>query len=217
MITKKDTSIEKNYWNNFYSGKTVVMPSQFCALLASEIKRDTPIIEFGCGNGRDSLFLARHGYSVHAVDLSEEAIAHNKIKAEGLTNVDFSQGDVSDEKDVASVIEEVRSNSKGQAIVVYSRFFLHSLDDAQENKFMNALNNNLNKGDYLYFEYRSKEDQSIDKIYGDHFRRFIDTEEYLESLTNKYAFEVLYSITGQGMAKYKEEDPFVTRIIAKKK
>ena len=82
---------------------------------------------------------------------------------------------------------------------------------------MSALSKSLKEGDRLFFEFRSIEDHDVEKIYENHFRRFVDTQQYLKSLTSDFNFDVLYSITGQGMAKYKEEDPFVTRIIATKK
>jgi len=44
------------------------------------------IVEFGCGNGRDSLYLAKQGYSVIAGDLSTEAIHNNSQKAAALTS-----------------------------------------------------------------------------------------------------------------------------------
>ncbi len=73
-MSKKNTIKEGAYWDGFYSKNDIEFPSQFCILLASETNRETPIIEFGCGNGRDSLFLAMHGYHIFYIDLSEEAI-----------------------------------------------------------------------------------------------------------------------------------------------
>jgi hypothetical protein len=57
--TVKDANTEHSYWNNFYLGKfDVGVPSQFCILLATEADKERPIVEFGCGNGRDSIYLA---------------------------------------------------------------------------------------------------------------------------------------------------------------
>ena len=39
---------------------------------------------------------------------------------------------------------------------------------------------------------------------------------FAKDLTNDYDMDIDYRIIGQGMAKYKEEDPFVARIIATK-
>ena len=57
---KKDQIQELNYWNNFYNKivdeTTFDIPSQFCCFMAIDIKKDTAILEFGCGNGKDSFF-----------------------------------------------------------------------------------------------------------------------------------------------------------------
>ena len=71
-------------------------------------------------------------------------------------------------------------------------------------------------GDMLYFEFRSKEDEVLDKVHGKgHYRRYVDTPVMMESLKT-LGFDIGYHITGLGMAKYKNEDPFVSRIIATK-
>ena len=75
----------------------------------------------------------------------------------------------------------------------------------------------LVSGDKLYFEYRCSMDESLDKVHGkDHYRRYIDTPLMCEDL-DKLNFRVTYENTGRGMAKYKAEDPFVSRIIAMKR
>ena len=72
---------ESSYWNNFYAGKfDIAIPSQFCVLVATEADKSRPVVEFGCGNGRDSIYLARHGFTVFAGDLSKQAVKKNTAK-----------------------------------------------------------------------------------------------------------------------------------------
>lgn len=40
------------------------------------IERDTPILELGCGEGRDASFLLNRGYRVTATDISPEAVRY---------------------------------------------------------------------------------------------------------------------------------------------
>lgn len=217
-MTQKKISLEKNYWNQFYHDNSEIreflLPSQFCCLMSTEVNPSTAIAEFGCGNGRDSVFLARHGFKVAAMDLSNEAIDKNNKHAQNLENITFYCGDVSQSNDVKLLLENARSISGNSNIVVYSRFFLHSIDDDQEASFMKSLSDNLISGDKVYFEFRAEADSKIDKIYGNHYRRFVNSAEYSKNLEETYNFSIEYSITGQGMAKYKSEDPFVTRITA---
>lgn len=56
------------------------------------------LIEFGCGVGWLSLFLAQRGYRVTGVDIAPEAIAaaNRQREALGLTNAEFRLGDYED-------------------------------------------------------------------------------------------------------------------------
>ena len=214
-MTIKNTNKESSYWNQFYDNFMFSIPSQFCTLAATEVGKETPIIEFGCGNGRDSIFFARHGYNITAMDLSSEVIKHNTEKTININNINFLQGNVANHDDVRRTIN-IANEDNSNNVVVYTRFFLHSLDQEQEKRFMISLSQILQPDDKIYFEFRSKEDANKDKIYGKHYRRFIDSEKFIVNLEKHYNFSVEYNITGQGMAKYKSEDPFVTRVIATK-
>ena len=222
----KDVPKEKGYWNTFYSKASIpAVPSQFCVLVSTELSRSTPIVEFGCGNARDSLYFISQGFTVLASDLSKEAIESNqeKIAADiGEKGTKFSICDCTDETDVDELIKSARATtaSSESNIAVYNRFFLHSIDQVQERQFLTSLKKSMIKGDKLYMEYRCDKDEALPKVYGkDHYRRYVKTSEMVQFLESdgEEAFEMEYETTGQGMAKYKHEDPFVSRIIAVKK
>src|SRR4030042_5345792 len=60
-----------------------------------DIPRGSKVIEFGCGEGRDSIFLAKSGFTVTAIDVSPSAIQRAKERAEEEgVNVDFLVNDV---------------------------------------------------------------------------------------------------------------------------
>lgn len=162
----------------------------------------------------DSIYFATHGFTVYGCDLSKDAIEKNIDKSKDVSSIEFKIVDASCEEQVQNVVNAARK--EGGNVTIYNRFFLHSIDEAQEEKFFHALSKALVGGDKLYCEFRSKEDEALDKVYGkEHYRRYVDTPLLVENLTTK-GFNVDYSITGQGMAKYKVEDPFVSRIIATK-
>lgn len=226
----KTVTKETDYWNNFYGKFDVAVPSQFCTMFATEANRKAPVVEFGCGNGRDSIYLARQGFKVFAGDLSEEAVAKNQAKEEphskregGGNTVSFNLCDVANAKDVESLLHLARDDNAGDSddpadcnnVTIYNRFFLHSLDDEQERLFLTALSDATLPGDTLYMEYRCSLDEALDKVYGkDHYRRYVDTQKLMDFLSKELKFDIKYEVTGQGMAKYKSEDPFVSRIIA---
>jgi hypothetical protein len=116
---------------------------------------------------------------------------------------------------VTNAINIARKKAENRNMVFYSRFVMHSLDDKQEQALLNILSENMNTDELIYFEFRSKEDENLDKHFGGHYRRYVDSDLFLNRLM-ALNFSIDYSLVGQGMAKYKEEDPFVIRIIAKK-
>lgn len=126
---------------------------------------------------------------------------------------DFNVCDVAVSKDVHDLLRKARGEDTATNLTLYNRFFLHSLDDKQERMFLTALSEATKAGDKLYMEFRCSLDAQLDKVYKEHYRRYIETEGLVE-LLKSLEFDVTYQITGQGMAKYKTEDPFVSRVVA---
>ncbi len=213
-MSEKNLRIESDYWNDFYARWGTDVPSQFCVMMATELERSSCVVEFGCGNGRDALYLANLGHRVSALDLSSEAISHNQQRADQASHLSarFVCGDVTLTQDVEQILSTAREAD--ESLTVYSRFFLHTLDQQQEASFLSALSQAMTSGDRLYLEFRSAEDATIDKLFTGHFRRYIQTDTLLDSIDETYQMQVVYHHTGLGMAKYKQEDPFVSRVIA---
>ncbi len=61
-------------------------------------KKPAALLELGCGTGSMTLELARRGYDLTALDLSEDmlAVAHQRAGEEGFRNILFLQGDMTD-------------------------------------------------------------------------------------------------------------------------
>lgn len=207
------------YWERFYKQNTLLVPSQFCTMVATEIEQGPCVIELGCGNGRDSLYLARQQHNVSAVDMSHEAVksCSEKAREKGLENVSFMQGDLSNQNDMTQLFIQARQASTCGTVIGYSRFVMHSINDEQEAKFLENISSLMQEGEKIYFEFRSKEDAELDKTFGGHYRRFVDTDAFIAAQTQIYGFSLDYSLTGRGMAKYRSEDPYVSRLIFTKK
>ena len=83
-------------WNTFYGERVMKAPflvnntlpdKMITEFVATHSVRDA--VEFGCGEGRNAIFLAKRGIDVVAVDSSDIAIRNAKDKAEGLVNAEF--------------------------------------------------------------------------------------------------------------------------------
>lgn len=212
-----DHNVKNNraYWEQFYKKNALSVPSQFCTMVATEIEQGPCIIELGCGNGRDSLYLARQQHNVCAVDMSHEAVKSCNTDAQemGLENAAFMQGDLTSQEDMVKLFSKARQSAPDGRIVGYSRFVMHSINDEQETKFLSNISGLMQAGEKIYFEFRSKEDAELEKTFGGHYRRFVDTDAFIAAQTKQNGFTLEYALTGRGMAKYKSEDPYVSRLI----
>lgn len=55
------------------------------------------VLDIGCGEGKDAVFLARNGYRVSAIDIAESGLDKGRMLAEKCnTYVDFFRADISD-------------------------------------------------------------------------------------------------------------------------
>jgi tellurite methyltransferase len=71
--------LEQPFWEKAYSDLAAAtfcggMPSQEIRDVASELPRGARVLDLGCGEGRNALFLAERGFDVTAVDISETGI-----------------------------------------------------------------------------------------------------------------------------------------------
>jgi 2-polyprenyl-3-methyl-5-hydroxy-6-metoxy-1,4-benzoquinol methylase len=83
---------DRDKWNDRYAGAGFFLgpdPSRFLAENIAMIKDLAPgkkALDIACGEGRNSIFLARHGFAVTGLDISEEGLAKARkwANAEGL-------------------------------------------------------------------------------------------------------------------------------------
>lgn len=215
-MTEHSIDANKSYWDEFYKNFQRRTPSQFCVSVITDLEVGSPIVELGSGNGRDSFFFAEQGCPTIAMDASQTAIqkCNEYSDAHAITLLHFMQGDITNKECVANAVSIARTKSPSGIVTIYSRFVMHSLDDDQQTSFLQALGACSQPNDIVYFEFRSQGDASLEKHYGGHYRRYVDTERFLVDLADAAGFCSTYSITGQGMARFKTEDPVVSRIIA---
>lgn len=206
-----------SYWNDFYRrGHAAAprLPSQFAAFALGEmLTPDSPtgqidgVIEFGCGNGRDSQLFAAHGLSVMGLDESIEAIG--LCRTAGLpVHARFECCAAGHSRDVIEAFTEQHSR-----VAVYARFFLHAISEEDERCLLALLQATLPEGAPLFLEYRTTADADQHKIFGEsHYRRYLDHRATLARIAAS-GFAVVYEIEGRGLAKYREEDALVGRCI----
>lgn len=212
-----DYDRDKEYWNEYYKslGYDRIEPSDFAQYIVMELPLKSHILELGCGNGRDSLFFLDKGHDVIAVDSSNTAIDMLNRLTQGFRNAMFICDDF------------VKCSTLYQMIYdcIYSRFTLHAITDEQETELLNNVRSSLGRDGLFCIEARTIHDDICGRgtkvghnayVYNDHFRRFIDVNEF-ENKLKLLGFEIISLEEKTGLSKTIDSDPMLMRCIAKAK
>ena len=189
-IMEKTGKHPNSYWSKFYQNKqSIDKPSYFCNFVIENYDlKNKKIVEFCCGDGRDTYKLANYCDNILGIDFA--------TKPADSKNCSFLQ------KDIQSFLLSVDSNDYD---VSYCRFGLHSVSEQIENMI-------LDFSKEIYFEFRSDLDNSF---VPDHFRRTINGNNFIKKIINKN-YKILFFQESNNLAPYGDQDPVIIRIIAKK-
>lgn len=207
---KRDT----DYWNDYYKREVDTMqPSLFAKEAEKLLVKSKNLLELGCGDGRDSVYFASVGLNVTAIDASDVAI--DRLKKEH------------DDDNICFICDDFVSSSaifSGQYDYVYSRFTLHAINDVQETEVLHNVFKVLKQEGLFLIEVRSVNDELFGKgkkvgrnsfVYDGHFRRFIEMEELVGKL-KETGFGILSAVEDIDFAPYKDSNPPIIRVVAKK-
>lgn len=211
LIYNRDTA----YWDEYYKGGYALHDkSKFAEFVSDFIKNEKTLLDCGCGNGRDSIFFASNGLHVSGVDASVESINMLKASSDGMNNIEAICGDfVADTK-----------VWKRKYDCVYSRFSLHAISKAQQQIFLKNTYNSLPYGGRLFIEVRSINDDLYGKgekigedefFFDGHYRRFLRLEQLADNI-ERLGFAIEYCAERKEFAKYKDQNPPIIRVVAKK-
>ena len=192
-----------------------MIPSQFAVFFANEIDLASVVIELGSGNGRDAMFLGKCVHHVLAVDGSEAATNSciTEAKQQGIKNIDFIHSLI-DEPDLLNKVKnKLLIISDDLPIYIFSRFFLHSISEQDEDKLIFLIAQLLdNHNGAIYLEFRTIEDELLSKYTDCHYRRYVDPARLIKKF-NDLDYSTDYHVQGVGFAKYKVDDAHVARLV----
>lgn len=198
------------HWQEFYSSpifqEELLLPSQFGAFVSNEIARNSLIIDVGCGNGRDSLYFGRHGFTVIGIDRSEKAISLCKKNAP--KNCLFMCCDLS-AVDFKTQLDDY-PNTENKNVIIYSRFFLHAIDRQLQRTFLSEASSLQKKNLKCFLEFRIDKDKERKKETPEHYRRYVDLTEFEKDAAD-FSWKIDYKNVGTGLAKYRQDDAYVAR------
>ena len=200
------------FWSKHYKKFDFDQPSNFCNFFVNNyLNQNDHVIELGCGNGRDGIQIHKNSAFYTGVDLCENAIKKCNQKFAQINkheNYEF----------IKSSMTLIDIEKKAKNLVFYSRFSLHSISFEDQKKLIKKLES-LDEKWIFAIEVRTIFDELYgvgkplkkNEFYTDHYRRFIDPDEFISEIKSK--FFVKYEILSKGLAKYKDEDPKVLRLI----
>jgi len=203
-----------DYWNNYYKiGNVISEPSSFAEFCLNEFMPDgARIIELGSGNGRDSLYFARHGFDVIAIDQSHSACLYSQEQADknSLDRLKFIESDFTNNNfDEHSIVD-----------VFYSRFTMHSITFEQQNRLLKNVHGKLHKGGLFFIEARTIHDPLCGvgtdiedfQFVTDHYRRFIDSDQFVKQCLD-LGFKLKFMIEKDGLSVVKDDNPVLLRLV----
>ncbi len=168
-------------YNKIYSSFNVseeIKPSQILNLIWKNFLTNSSVLDLGCGQGGDSLFLAKNGFPVTAIDSSSVAINQIKDKKDELklNNLELVCGDIKN-FDI----------KKDKYQVIICRNVLNFLNKEEALRILNGLQDNIQKGGYIIIEVFTKNDPSF--ISDNKFSSYFDEQELLNLLAG---YKLLY-------------------------
>jgi GT2 family glycosyltransferase/SAM-dependent methyltransferase len=173
--------VNEDFWKKFYAKPHTLEPTPFAVWADLWNRR---IVDFGCGNGRDTLYFSGRGNTTVGVDL---------CAPDG-------------EMFCKTSIEDFIANNHEDWGIAYCRFLFHAIEKPTQDRLLDwVVKNHMT----LYAEFRSDQDNPKPG----HERRLLSGDLVLSELLAR-GFHVHHYHEGQGLAKFKGEDPHVVRIVA---
>ena len=106
---------------------------------------------------------------------------------------------------------------------IYSRFTFHAINEKKEDKTLDWITDHLKDDSLFLLEARSIKDPmynegkklSKTENFTTHYRRFMQLDKIVSKLESR-DLEIIYQIEDKDLAVYKDDNPYVIRLIAKK-
>lgn len=208
---------DKEYWANYYrKNLDPTKQSSFAEFILPKLTKDKRLIELGCGNARDSVYFSKNGLNVIAVDQVKEEIDYLNENHKN-DNIDFVCDDFTD---LENSTNEIFDN---EFDYIYSRFTFHAINEKKEDKTLDWIKDHLKPDSLFLLEARSIKDPmynegkklSNTENFTNHYRRYMQLDNIVSKLESR-DLEIVYQIEDNDLAVYKNDNPYVIRLIAKK-
>jgi tellurite methyltransferase len=148
-VTGDDNEDDRQHWDRLYNTQGYVYGTEPAGFLKDHLKLlpQGKVLDIAMGEGRNAVYLARKGYKVEGVDISEVALrkarrlAKDNHVAVNTINADLNTYEITPESyDVIlnidylqrSLIPQIKKGLKKGGIVVFENFTVDQLQNTQE-------------------------------------------------------------------------------------
>lgn len=207
---------DSSYWDSYYMNKLLLQePSTFVSYINKYFEAGKKIVDLGCGNGCDSNYFGENNLITLGVDYANELISRLQ-KENNSKNVTY----INDDFTTSKVLFLQNFD------YCYSRLSFESINKYQQDILLANVYKSLCKGGYFFVEARTIHDEIFGLgeavegeenayIYEDHYRRFIDMNEFVIQL-KELGFTIIEAFESNNLSKHGTSNPTLMRIIARK-
>ncbi|MQW75696.1 class I SAM-dependent methyltransferase [Nocardioides sp. dk4132] len=208
----------RKHWDSFDSQQRHTVPKRptpFARWVANHYPSTRPIVDVGAGTGRDAIFFAsERGRRVLALDYVVSAVRSGQRIAENRSlPIRWDLVNLYDTREVMAY--GARLSRLPEPADVFARFLPHNLEPHGRENLWRLASMALRRGGHLFVEFRTPEDRDRPHVYGQHPRNFLEPDDVVAEI-EAAGGTVVHLVSGKpGLAKLREEDPAVCRIIAR--
>lgn len=113
-------------------------------------------------------------------------------------------------EEIGQSLQEAGQSGMG---VVFTRFFLHSLDDQELEGFVRNLAEAVPASIFMAHEFRVPADENLKKLFSGHRRFFRTPQQVIDVFSRYFEVRTFSCVESDSVATFREENPVVARLI----
>jgi SAM-dependent methyltransferase len=205
----------RKHWDSFYAQHRAEVPPEattFAEWVTREYPTSRPLVDLGCGTGRDAFWFARQGRHVYAFDYNMSVIrrGNHRSKRHG-ASAEFHLVNLYDTR--AALAWGALLSREEEPVDLYARFLWHALDEPGQENLLRLASMALRRGGHLFLEFRTNRDRRRPHVFGQSSRSYRSPRS-VKAAVEAAGGRVLHLEAGTGLAPFQQEDPHVCRIVA---